>query len=154
VTAEAGEVVRWDLGPLRAALQSGLLPVIYGDTAFDAQRGATILSTEELFEHLARELRPARILLAGLEPGVWADFPARTARIERITPGSFPEIRREVGASQGADVTGGMESKVRQMLTLVEQIPGLTAQVFSGETPGSIERALRGEVLGTVISQA
>jgi isopentenyl phosphate kinase len=42
-----------------------------------------------------------------------------------------------------------MESKVRQMLSLVQAVPGLTAQIFSGETPGSVQEVLNGAVLGT-----
>jgi isopentenyl phosphate kinase len=45
-----------------------------------------------------------------------------------------------------------MESKVRQMLNLVTEIPGLTAQIFSGEEPGNIQKALAGVNIGTVVS--
>jgi isopentenyl phosphate kinase len=83
---------------------------------------------------------------------VWADFPERRIRVEKITPASFNEIKAGVGASHGADVTGGMESKVRQMLNLVTEIPGLTAQIFSGEEPGNIQKALAGVNIGTVVS--
>ena len=75
--------------PIRAALSNGLLPVIHGDVAFDEIRGGTILSTEDLFAHLAHQLHPQRILLAGLEAGVWADFPAHKHLLAEITPGSF-----------------------------------------------------------------
>jgi isopentenyl phosphate kinase len=151
VTASDGKVSRWDLTPLKAALAAGLVPVVYGDVIFDTVRGGTILSTEDLFEHLARELHPQRILLAGLEGAVWADFPERRLRVEKITPASFDGVKAGVGASHGADVTGGMESKVRQMLALVTEIPGLTAQIFSGETPGNVRKVLKGEILGTEI---
>jgi isopentenyl phosphate kinase len=153
VTARDGKVSRWDLTPLKSALSAGLVPVVYGDVVFDQARGGTILSTEDLFEHLARELRPGRILLAGLEGAVWADFPERRNRVEKITPASFNEVRAGVGQSHGADVTGGMESKVRQMLDLVTHIPGLTAQIFSGEEPGNIQKALAGENLGTLVCE-
>jgi isopentenyl phosphate kinase len=153
VTAHHGKLARWDLTQLTAALAAGLVPVVYGDVVFDTARGGTILSTEDLFEHLARELRPARVLLAGLESGVWADFPHRKLRVERITPGSIEEIRRGVRGSDGADVTGGMESKVRQMLALVQEIPELSVQIFSGAVPGDLERVLQGEVLGTLITE-
>jgi isopentenyl phosphate kinase len=101
--------------------------------------------------HLARALHPDRILLAGLEAAVWEDFPARTRRIETITPRSFQEIKDGVGRSAAADVTGGMESKVRQMLELVEANPDLQSQIFSGAEPGNLVQALMGETLGTVI---
>jgi isopentenyl phosphate kinase len=134
------------------ALSAGIVPVVYGDVVCDEIRGGTILSTEDLFGHLTRALSPDRILLVGLEAAVWEDFPARTKKIERITPASFEEVSADVGKAAGSDVTGGMESKVRQMLGLVQAVPGLTAQVFSGEEPGNLVRALGGETLGTVIT--
>jgi isopentenyl phosphate kinase len=86
LTARDGQVAAWDLAPIQAALQAGLLPVIYGDVVFDTVRGGTIFSTEELFSHLAPSLRPQRILLAGLEAGVWADYPACTRLVPISTP--------------------------------------------------------------------
>jgi len=152
VTARDGKVSSWNLDPLKAALAAGLVPVVYGDVIFDETRAGTILSTEDLFEQLARELQPQRILLAGLEGAVWADFPERKQRLEKISPASFDGIRARVGASHGADVTGGMDSKVRQMLALVIENPGLSAQIFSGEEPGNLLKALAGASLGTVLA--
>jgi isopentenyl phosphate kinase len=152
ISASDGKISSWDLRPLKSALNAGLVPVIYGDVAFDQVRGGTILSTEDLFEHLARKLKPQRILLAGLEAAVWADFPKRTQRIEKITAATFNEIKAGVGASHGADVTGGMDSKVHQMLALVNEFPGMRAQIFSGEPAGNIQKALAGQPLGTIIS--
>jgi len=152
VIASDGQVSVWETTPLRMALSAGIVPVIHGDVVIDEIRGGTILSTEDLFGHLARALNPDRILLAGLEAAVWEDFPARTRKIEKITPGSFEEISTGVGKAAGADVTGGMESKVKQMLGLVEDVPGLTVQVFSGDEPGNLARALTGDILGTIIS--
>jgi len=151
VISSNGQVSFWDTTPIRMALAAGIIPVIFGDTVFDEVRGGTILSTEDLFMHLTRALHPERILLAGLEAAVWEDFPERTKIIETITPKSFNEIKAHVGTSAAADVTGGMESKVKQMLELVEDNPDLKIQIFSGTEPGNIVRALTGEMIGTVI---
>src|SRR6185436_7228679 len=151
VVASNGHVSYWDMTPIRMALAARIVPVIFGDTVFDEVRGGTILSTEDLFMHLAKALSPERILLAGLEAAVWADFPERTQIVEKITPESFTEIKDGVGKSSAADVTGGMESKVKQMLELVKENTELTVQIFSGVEPGNIVRALTGEVLGTMI---
>ena len=151
VIASDGQVSIWETTPIRMALAAGLVPVIFGDVAFDEVRGGTILSTEDLFGFLARALNPERILLAGLEAAVWKDFPARTRKIEAITPQTFGEIKEGVGQAAGADVTGGMESKVRQMLELVQGNPDLQIQIFSGAEPGNLVRALTGETLGTII---
>jgi len=145
------QIKAWDTAPIRKALDYGLLPVVYGDVVFDETQGGTILSTEDLFAHLARVLRPDRILLAGLEEGVWEDFPARTIFVREITPHMNRPGRWAAKPSQSVDVTGGMRSKVGQMLELVQEMPGLTAQIFSGESANALARALEGEVLGTLI---
>ena len=71
VISSEGRVSVWDTTPIRMALASGIVPVIFGDTVFDEVRGGTILSTEDLFMYLAGALHPDRILLAGLEAAVW-----------------------------------------------------------------------------------
>lgn len=151
ITSDGGVSI-WETTAIRMALAAGLVPVLYGDVTFDEVRGGTILSTEDLLSFLARALNPERILLAGLEAGVWEDFPARTSKVATITPQTFSEISRGIGKADGADVTGGMETKVTQMLDLVQQNPELKIQIFSGAEPGNILRALTGETLGTWIS--
>lgn len=149
--AQAGQVLSWDLAPLRSALEHGLLPVVYGDVLFDAALEGTILSTEDLFLHLAKELQPQRVLVAGLEPGVWADYPQCTRLLPEITPASYPELLPALGGSAFKDVTGGMASKVSQLLAMVQAVPGLEALIFSGSTPGNIEQVLSGATMGTKI---
>lgn len=151
VLTRDGQVVNWDLATMRAALQAGLIPVVYGDVIFDTARGGTILSTEALFEHLARHLGPERVLLAGLEEGVWADFPTCTQLVHEITPESLPQLIPVLGGSNATDVTGGMADKVQQSLALVQELPGLEVLIFSGEKQHQVERALLGERVGTLV---
>lgn len=146
-----GAVVHWDLTALSAALEAGLVPLVNGDTVFDAQQGGTILSTEEAFVYLTDQLHPQRILLAGIEPGVWADYPACTHLLPRLT---YPYLAQ--GGIQGSaapDVTGGMAEKVALMLSLVQREPGLEAMIFSGLEPGAVTRALTGSAEGTSIGR-
>ncbi len=149
--AKAGTIEDWYLQPLQNALEAGILPVIFGDVAFDATLNGTILSTEDLFFTLASHLHPQRILLAGLEKGVWADFPARSKLVNLITPKNFGSFSAGMVAAAGLDVTGGMRDKVKQMLRLVEQVAGLEVSIFSGEENSNVQRALLGEGIGTLI---
>lgn len=151
ILAVGGLVERWDISPIQAALDAGLLPVVYGDVVFDRLLGGTILSTEDLFEHLAAHFRPSRLLLAGREPGVWADYPACTRLLKEITPKSLERDAPALSGSAATDVTGGMASKVQQGLRLCQQIPGLQVLIFSAETPGALEQALSGERIGTLL---
>jgi isopentenyl phosphate kinase len=149
--AQDGRPQRWELGPLQMALKAGLLPVVYGDVVFDTQRGGTILSTEDLFDHLARLLRPKSILLAGIEAGVWADYPTCSQLLEEVRPEFLRGGAKGLQASGFTDVTGGMRSKVLQSLDLVQAIPDLEVWIFSGLDPGSVYRALCGQRNGTLI---
>jgi len=151
VIADNGKIAAWDVEPIRRALLNGIMPVVFGDVVFDNTLGGTILSTEDLFMQLARELHPQRVLLAGLEDGIYADFPLRKQKVARVTPQSYEEIRKSIGASAGTDVTGGMDSKTKQMLALVTEIKGLSVQIFSGENEGTLVKVLRGEKIGTLI---
>jgi isopentenyl phosphate kinase len=159
VTARDGQVIDWNIAPLQAALEAGLLPVIQGDAIFDSVRGGTILSTEELFVYLASRLHPARLLLAGSEPGVWSVYPPRLDRVSagivsQITPENFQTVLPALSGSQATDVTGGMASKVLQMLALVQELPGLEVRIFSGQQPGCLQEVLAGGCDGTRISAA
>ncbi|HZW05256.1 MAG TPA: hypothetical protein VFF68_15090, partial [Anaerolineaceae bacterium] len=142
----------WDVTPIQAALDAGLIPLVNGDVAFDTRLGGTIVSTEDVFFFLAQKLKPQRILLSGIEPGVWADYPARQRVIEQIDAQSLAEITAQIGGSAATDVTGGMAEKVRVMVSLAQQVPGLEIVVFSGLEAGNVQAALLGEEMGTVLT--
>lgn len=152
ITAQDGQVHSWNLGPLRAALNAGLLPVIHGDVIFDSSLGGTILSTEDLFSHLAMEMSPRRLLLAGMEQGVWEDFPTRSRIIPKINPRNFQDLLPYIGGSTATDVTGGMLDKVKQSIALCQSQPGMEILIFSGDEPGSLLDVLLGEQHGTLIT--
>lgn len=149
--AEDGKVFSWDLAALDAALSAGLLPVVYGDVVFDRVRGGTIFSTEDLFEHLAQVFTPRRVLLAGSEPGVWADYPLCERLLHVITPQDVGAVWQNLRGSSAPDVTGGMQSKVLQSIEMVSKHRCLEVLIFSGEVEGAVFQALLGENPGTRI---
>jgi isopentenyl phosphate kinase len=137
--AHDGAITAWNATPIRHALEHGLLPLIFGDVAFDSVRGGTILSTEDLFQHLAHALRPGRMLLLGITRGV---LDAQGQLVPHITPATYPALIPALGGSGGVDVTGGMADKVAQMIALVQALPGLQIEILSGQEPGALKRAL------------
>lgn len=147
--AEKGRPISWDVTPIEHALNHNLLPIVHGDVVFDTGIGGTIFSTEDIFSYLTPTFKPVRILLAGIEKGVWADFPACTQIIETITPQSLAKIETLLSGSAATDVTGGMAAKVKETLILTQTTPGLEALIFSGEEPGNVQRALLGDNPGT-----
>ncbi len=146
------QIRTWKIEPVKAALDEGLLPVVYGDVVFDTKRGGTILSTEDLFVYLAQTLRPASILLAGDEEGIFQDYPQRKTLAAEITPKTYQQYSAVLGGASTADVTGGMAGKVQAMLKLVETLPECEVRIFSGLKAGAVQEALCGNPLGTLVS--
>lgn len=152
VLTRAHTIIEWNTAQISASIERGLLPVIFGDVVFDEEIGGTILSTEEEFEYLAERLSPSRILLAGIEKGIWKDFPQRSEIFERITPANWHDLSAHLLASENPDVTGGMRSKVASMLNLVKAVHCREVCIFSGLEKRSILEVLTGKCTGTIIN--
>lgn len=137
--------------PFEKALSSGIIPVVHGDVIFDHVLGGTILSTEDIFSYLSDFYHPQKILLAGIENCIWADFPEKNYPINSITSRNFDEIKNKIGESASVDVTGGMITKVKIMLELVKRSPNTKISVFSGLTSDSLINEVFGSPTGTII---
>ncbi|MEM7033446.1 MAG: isopentenyl phosphate kinase [Chloroflexota bacterium] len=142
---------------IREVLKHGLVPVIYGDVSVDAVQGVNIVSTEKLFDSLAREMNPERILLAGDVDAVYVGDPKVTDDaeiIEEVDVLNWEEVEASLTGSQAVDVTGGMYSKVRAMYHLTLAMPPMQAMIFSGEEADNVKEVLLGSVVdfGTLIN--
>jgi isopentenyl phosphate kinase len=151
-----GELMYFDTHPMKQALEAGLVPLVYGDVAVDAVQGFAIISTEQIFDNIARELQPTRIILAGIVDGVYDGDPltnSEAMRYEEITRDNWGEVEITLGGSHATDVTGGMFSKVRDMYHLALAQPPLQVHIVSGEISGHVNSALSGSDgdIGTLI---
>jgi isopentenyl phosphate kinase len=130
------------LSPIRTALDHGLLPLVYGDVALDDVKGGTIISTEKLFFYLARQFPVSSILLLGEVEGVLG---ADNQLLPEITPDNYPALKAAFGSSAGIDVTGGMETKVSDMLGLTGFLPQLSIRILNGTQPDLLRQTLLGQ---------
>lgn len=140
--ARNGRVSSMYVDGIRSALAAGQVPILHGDVAYDGELGGTIVSTEEVMAGLMAALPLKTALLAGEVEGV---LDSNGQLVPIITPRNFPEISSVLGGSRGTDVTGGMASKVAEMVALVEKYPGLTVQILSGLVNGRLHQALAGQ---------
>jgi len=143
--------IQWDLTPMKNALQHALIPVVFGDVVFDEEIGGTILSTEEILAYLCRHLPIERVLIAGIETGVWksADQPADIYSV--LTPELFKTDISNIKNSIATDVTGGMRSKVEILLSILKEHPSIEVSIFCGAESNNLLNALRGENIGTTL---
>jgi len=135
----AGDLSLWP-GSVETMLAAGFTPVLHGDVVADVDRGATVVSGDELVAALSADLSAERVGLCSAVPGVLDDAGEVVPRIER-----FEQVADVLGGSESTDVTGGMAAKVRTLLEL-----GVPASIFgldelgaflSGETPGTLVEA-------------
>jgi isopentenyl phosphate kinase len=153
----AGDLISLEAAPVGEALTQGLVPLVYGDVALDEVQGGTIISTEQIFVYLARRFHPAHLVLVGAVDGVFRGDPLRDPTaplIPKISAQNWQEVRAALGGSHATDVTGGMLSKVKQMLGLVRELPELVVHLISGERVGALEALLlhpMGSLAGTLI---
>lgn len=149
---DSGKIIESNLGPIKEMLKHKILPVPYGDAALDLKKGITIISTEQILAELAIKLNAKRIVVAGIVAGVFTADPFKDKNaklIPRITRDNFPKIRKMLCGSHGVDVTGGMLSKVEELLALADR--GIKSQIIGAEKPGFLKRAILGEHIGTLI---
>ncbi len=140
-----GRIIEGRIEPVQAALARGLVPLVYGDVALDDVRGGTIASTEEIFEWLAIQLPPEKLVLAGEVDGIYTADPQldpTAQRLAEVTPARLQTIAANLGGSHGMDVTGGMASKVQQAMNMVKQNARLEVIICSGLIAGNLQRAL------------
>lgn len=141
----------WDLSIIQTSMINNEIPLIYGDVVVDTQIGGTILSTEELFLHLAGFFKPSKMLIAGIEGGVYADFPINSRIIPTIARNE-DLLGLNFSGSQTPDVTGGMLAKVRFLQQACQKNPGMRAYIYNGLDFENTNKIVAGKLVGTKIA--
>lgn len=140
--ADAGRLVDLQVEPLALALESGLLPVVFGDVVPDRSWGFSIASTEAVFTALAERLpahgiRVTRAVWLGETAGLY-DADGRT--VPEVTPETAATLRATARGAAGTDVTGGMLHRLDATLTLAAM--GIGSLLADGTVPGLLPQAL------------
>ncbi len=143
-------LVHLDVRPLILALEKQFLPLVYGDVTLDETLGGTIISTESLFARLVEPLQVKNIILLGSVDGA---LDQDDQIIPHITADNFRRFEHLLGESDGYDVTGGMQQKVREMLDLVQFHQDLNVFIANGNYSNILyDLLVAGAEAGTRIS--
>lgn len=146
-----GEIKKAYLEPLLKLLEFKMLPVVYGDVVLDLNKGCCILSTEKILSYLAQRLNKIyeieKVIHCGKTDGV---YDQKGKVVKTINQNRFRTLKKEIGESDGFDVTGGMFHKVSESLKLAKKrIPSM---IINGTKNKNLEKEILGKrVLGTKI---
>ncbi len=133
-------------------LHQGLIPVTGGDVLVDQAQGCTIWSTEEILTFWAKQFvnqgwQVASVIHVTEVAGV---LDATQQVIPEITTQNLAAVKKDIFATKGFDVTGGMMLKIDQSVELAQL--GISSKILSGLKPGNLFQGLiNGNWQGTLI---
>ncbi|MGE5555957.1 MAG: isopentenyl phosphate kinase [Methanocella sp.] len=156
IVTENGKVKLFDETVLQRLAKLLYTPVMYGDCVFDEKLGFTILSGDQLVTYLALKYNATKIVIGTDTDGLFDSDPKTNSNakpFKKLNLKELKELQPKLGKAQGTDVTGGMASKIAELIPAVEAGVHVT---ITGATKGlSIYRALTDQsVLGTEIEKA
>lgn len=132
-------------GTVKQFLANDIVPVVYGECIIGAGN-VIVVSTERIFELLAREISPRRIVLLTDVNGVYTCDPKKckdASLIKRITRDTFEEVLLLLKQGAMDDATGSMFGKVQVAGKLAFEL-GVEVVITSGLNTKSALEAITG----------
>jgi isopentenyl phosphate kinase len=134
-------------------LETGFVPVLYGDAVLDSDMGFAILSGDQLVSFLATQLSADRIIIGVDVDGLYTSDPKKdkTAKLmQHITLQELKKMQHRIRGATVTDVTGGMLGKMSELIPAVGA--GISVLIVNASKPDNVYKALKGQkVVGTLI---
>lgn len=143
--AEDDIIKHYYLEPLKYYLKYDMVPVVYGDVLIDIKKGCTILSTEAIFNFLAKKLKPKKVIMMSKVDAVYDN---QKRIVSEINKKNFSEIKKFLKGANKTDVTGGMLHKVEESMKIAKN--GVDVYIIGGKK-GNLRKCLKGNPVGTLI---
>ncbi len=157
IVTKSGRIQTFFEDPLQKLLQTGFVPILYGDAVLDSDKGFAILSGDQLIAHLAMRFNAARIIVGMDVDGLYTADPKAKAGssaklLSHVTLKELKNMQQRIGEAKVTDVTGGMFGKVRELIPAVEK--GVSVFFVNAAKPNNVYKALKGEqIIGTQIEK-
>ena len=153
ITTENKRIYSCDLNLINRYLDSGFVPIIYGDVVLDIDESIKIcvLSGDQIIQYFGENLKPSRVILGSDVDGIYDKDPKKFDDAKLMeTVSSCEELSAE--GSLNVDVTGGMQGKLKELLELAEI--GIESEIINASRSGFIKKALNHEKrIGTVVKK-
>ncbi len=147
--------VSMNLEIVREFLDLGLVPVMYGDSVINREKGMSILSGDQILAILAEEFNADQVIVGMDTDGVHTKNPRTNEDAElipKITPETWGNISSLVELQSKEDVTGGIKNKIEVLVDLARK--GIESQIINVNKPENIGIAIRSDKkVGTKISR-
>jgi len=155
IVTEKGRIKFFEDTILKMMLKMGFMPVLYGDATLDETLGFTVLSGDQLAANLARKFDATKIVIGVDTDGLYDADPKVTKNPKfyaHLTLSELEKIMEKLGGSTATDVTGGMLSKIAELVPAIDE--GIPVTIVNAAKPNRVYKALIGEkVESTVIEK-
>lgn len=146
---ENSKITEWNLKPMKKMLNYNMLVVTYADVGIDLKRGCSIISTDEIINYLAKQLKPKRIIMGTGLDGLYKVNPQIFPEEKIIPEITTEEIDKYRQMNRDLDIIGGMRHKVENIFELSDL--GINSMIINAKKPNILKRSLLKKVMGTII---
>lgn len=155
IVTKAGRILSFYNRTVIRLLDTGLVPVLFGDAILDNHIGFTILSGDQLVTALATKFRADKIILGVDVDGLYTADPKTDSSAQLISNITLQELKTMLNIIEEAkvsDVTGGMWGKIFELIPAINaEIPTI---IVNAAEEDNVYKALREEkTVGTLIEK-
>lgn len=155
IVTNAGRIQIFYDNTLTMLLNTGFVPVLFGDAVLDNNIGFTILSGDQLVAALAIKFKADKIILGVDVNGLYTADPKSDASaqlIPYITSQGLKTLMHKIEEAKVTDVTGGMLGKISELMPAINvEIPTI---IVNATIESNVYKALREEkVVRTLIEK-
>lgn len=141
-----GRIDEMNLKPIKAAIKTGINPVLFGDIVFDLTKQFAILSGDQLLSYLTEKFQVKRVFIGTDTDGIFTGEPKTNSAAElisEISSNNIDTIFTGVTDSTKIDVTGGMRGKLLELLQVAH--PSREIVIFNALVPGRLTQLINHE---------
>ncbi|MFQ6068593.1 MAG: isopentenyl phosphate kinase [Candidatus Bathyarchaeia archaeon] len=155
IVTNAGRIQIFYDNTLTMLLNTGFVPVLFGDAVLDNNIGFTILSGDQLVAALAIKFKADKIILGVDVNGLYTADPKSDASaqlIPYITSQGLKTLMHKIEEAKVTDVTGGMLGKISELMPAINaEIPTI---IVNATIESNVYKTLREEkVVRTLIEK-
>lgn len=145
---DSDKVAYGDVEPIRKLIETGFIPVLFGDVAVDLKKGVDILSGDQIVTYLTKLFRPKKVVFLMSVDGIYDGKPGDGILLFELPAEMIEGLIKRLEGSAGTDVTGGIINKLRE----AKEIARFSEVWFvNGLVPGRLSGAIKGDGFGTRI---
>ncbi|WP_456367608.1 isopentenyl phosphate kinase [Thermococcus sp.] len=148
---DSNRVVYGDVEPVRKLIETGFIPVLFGDVAVDLAKGVDILSGDQIITYLTKLFKPRKVIFLMDVDGIYDGKPDEGTLLFEISVDEIDGLikrLKSLSTPDEGDVTGGIVNKLME----AKEIARFSEVWFvNGKVPGRLSGAIRGDGFGTRI---